>query len=194
MTKLKVGLIVEDDTDYEAVREIIHRVLGEDIGLKKWSPSNGGCSTLRKKLTATINTLLDKGCNVFIIIHDLDRNPTNGSLKDEVKLRTSLEQSILKFHNIEKHICIPIEELEAWFWSDPKVIKHVGRGKGEASNNPHLLPKPKEALINLSKGENRKPRYSTNMNVELAKMLDLDLCSQRCPSFKKLQDFLKDLQ
>ncbi len=191
MSNYLIALIAEDNTDCEAVREIVCRILGEKTRVKKWS--SNGCSHLRRKLSAKVAALSNEGCNVFIIIHDLDRNPTNNALNDEVKLRTNLEQSISKFQNIEKHICIPIEELEAWFWSDPQVIKHVGRGKGEASNNPHLLPKPKEALINLSKGENRKPRYSTNMNVELAKMLDLDLCSKRCPSFKKLQDFLKEL-
>jgi hypothetical protein len=193
MTKLKIGLIVEDDTDYEAVREIVHRVLGEDTTLKKWSPSSGGCSMLRKKLPATINTLLRKGCNSFIIIHDLDRNPANGSLKEEAKLRTNLEKSIAKFDKIKKHICIPIEELEAWFWSDPTVIQHLGGQKAKAHSNPESITKPKEKLFELSKGENRKPRYSTNDNARLAKMLDLDICSQRCPFFRKLLEFLNKL-
>lgn len=193
MTKLKIGLIVEDDTDYEAVREIVHRVLGGNTGLKKWSPSSGGCSMLRRKLPATINTLLNKGCNAFIIVHDLDRNPANGSLKDEATLRTDLEKLIAKFDKIKKYICIPIEELEAWFWSDPTVIQDLGGQKAKAHPNPESIIKPKEKLIELSKGKNRKTRYSTNENSRLAKMLDLDICSQRCPSFKKLREFLDKL-
>jgi hypothetical protein len=128
------------------------------------------------------------------IIHDLDRNPANGSLNDEAKLRTNLEKSIAKFDKIEKHICIPIEELEAWFWSDPEVIKYIGGAKAKAHPNPQSITKPKEKLIELSRGENRKPRYSTNDNVKLAEMLDLDLCSQSCSSFRKLREFLDSLK
>jgi hypothetical protein len=73
------------------------------------------------------------------------------------------------------------------------VVKYVGRGKGNAHPNPHLIIKPKEKLIQLSIGENRKPRYSTNMNVELAEKLNLELCATRCPSFKNLLDFLQSL-
>jgi len=174
MTKFKIGLIVEDDTDYEAVREIVHRVLGGNTGLKKWSPSSGGCSMLRRKLPATINTLLNKGCNAFIIVHDLDRNPANGSLKDEATLRINLEKLIEKFDKIEKHICIPVEELEAWFWSDPNIIKSIGGQKAKAHPNPELISEPKEKLIKLSRGTNSKPRYGKNDNAKWAKMLDLD--------------------
>jgi Domain of unknown function (DUF4276) len=94
---------------------------------------------------------------------------------------------------VKRHICIPVEELEAWFWSDPDVVRYVGQGKGEAKVNPHLIIKPKEELIKLSLGANKRPRYSTNMNVELAEILNLELCATRCPSFKNLLNFLKTL-
>jgi Domain of unknown function (DUF4276) len=132
------------------------------------------------------------GCNAFIIIHDLDRNPENNSLNDESKLRAKLESSSSVVTN--KYICIPIEEMEAWFWSDPEVIKYIGKGKGSAKSSPHMISQPKEKLIELSKGENRKPRYSTNMNVELAEMFDLEICADRCSSFKDLVAFLKSLK
>jgi len=92
----------------------------------------------------------NEGCNAFIIVHDLDRNPQNNALNDEEKLRKTLEKSTSEVGSINKHICIPIEELEVWFWSDPDVIRHVGRGRGEAKLNPCLITKPKEQLISLS--------------------------------------------
>jgi hypothetical protein len=73
-------------------------------------------------------------------------------------------------------------------------IKYVGQGKGAAKPNPHLISQPKEKLIELFKGGNRKPCYSTNMNVELAEMLDLEICVDRCSSFKDLVEFLKSFQ
>lgn len=191
MSDCLIALIAEDDTDCDAVRKIVHRVLGSNIGTKKWA--SNGCSTLKRKLAAKLEALSQKGCTAFIIVHDLDRDPQNGSLNDEAKLRSILETSAAKVSGINQHICIPAEELEAWFWSDPKVVKYVGRGKGDAKANPHLISRPKEELIKLSVGENRKPRYSTNMNVELAEKLDLEICADRCPSFRDLRGFLQSL-
>jgi Domain of unknown function (DUF4276) len=190
MSDCVIALIAEDDTDCDTIRKIVHRVLGKQTKTKKWS--SGGCSKLRRKLAANLATLSKAGCNAFIIVHDLDRNPENDSLNDEGKLRKTLEASSSDVTN--KCICIPIEEIEAWFWSDQEVVHHIGQGKGNARANPHLISQPKEKLIELSKGENRKPRYSTNMNVELAEMLDLEICAERCPSFKCLIKFLESLQ
>lgn len=192
MISLRIAIIAEDDTDCEAIRTIIHRVLGKEIATKKWASK--GCSILKRKLPAKIKVLSQEGCNTFVILHDLDRNPQNGSLNNELELRRTLEKSTSSFQGISKHICIPVEELEAWFWSDSEVIKYVGRGKGQAKENPHKIFKPKEELLKLSIGENRKPRYSTNMNVELAAMLDMNICADRCPSFNQLRIFLKSLR
>ena len=191
MTNCCIGVIAEDNTDCDAVRKIVHRVLGTNISTKPWAAK--GCSTLKRKVSAKLELMSKDGCNAFVIIHDLDRNPQNNSLNNEAVLRKKLETITSGIQAVNKHICIPIEELEAWFWSDPKVVQHIGQGKGKAHLNPHLIIQPKEKLIHLSIGENRKPRYSTNMNVELADILDLDLCSDRCPSFRCLRDFLQSL-
>ncbi len=191
MSDCVIALIAEDETDCDAVRQIVHRVLGAQTSTKKWA--SNGCSTLKRKLTAKLEALAQKGCNAFIIVHDLDRDSHNGALNDETKLREILAISAAKVQCINVHICIPVEELEAWFWSDPAVIKQVGGGKGEAKTNPHLMVKPKEALVKLSIGANQKPRYSTNMNGELAAMLNLDICADRCPSFRNLLGFLQSL-
>jgi hypothetical protein len=185
-----IAVITEDKTDYDVVRKVVHRVLDPNIKTKNWSSK--GCGKLKRKLEAHLLELSKAGYNAFIIVHDLDRNPENNSLNDESELRKKLDSSSSVVTN--KHICIPIEEMEAWFWSDPEVIKYIGKGKGSAKPNPHLISQPKEKLIELSKGENRKPRYSTNMNVELAGMLDLKICADRCTSFKDLVEFLKSLK
>ncbi|CAD5909860.1 DUF4276 family protein [Planktothrix agardhii] len=191
MSKIKIALIAEDDTDCDAIRKIVHRVLGEDVTTKKWASKS--CSTLKRKLRAKLKLLSTEGCNIFIVVHDLDRNPENGSLNDEPTLRSRLESLSSGVESLNKHICIPIEELEAWFWSDPEVIEYLGGEKGKAQVNPHQIKSPKEELIKLSVGKNKKPRYSTNMNVELAARLNLDLCCDRCPSFENLLNFLRSL-
>jgi len=192
MTKIKIGLIGEHDTDCEAVSEIIYRSkLGYNTKIKPWGAKGSG--NLKKELVRRIITLSSEGCNVFIIVHDLDRNPQNGSLNDEKELQTTLENLISQFKNLEKYICIPIEELEAWFWSDPTVIQELGGQKAKAHPNPQSIVKPKEKLIKLSCDKKQRPRYNPNDNARLAKMLDLDICSQRCPSFRKLLEFLDKL-
>jgi Domain of unknown function (DUF4276) len=192
MNKLRIAVIAEDDTDCDAIKNIIRRVLDENVSTKKWA--SNGCSTLRRKLSAKLSSLSDDGCNAFIVIHDLDRNPENGMLNDEAQLRRVLEKSASDINRSARHICIPIEELEAWFWADPKVIEYIGKGKGKASANPRSVVQPKEALIKLSRDEKRRPRYSTNMNAEIAGRLDLDLCAQRCESFRDLRTFLESLR
>lgn len=191
MSSCLVALIAEDDTDCDAIRKIIHRVLGQNIGTKRWA--SRGCSPLKRKLKAKLELLSKDGCDAFIIVHDLDRNPENRALNDERRLRSTLEALSAKIPAAKKHICIPIEELEAWFWADQKVIEYIGSGKGKAHPNPQWIEKPKEKLIKLSANEKRKPRYSTNMNSELAEILDLDICSERCSSFQGLLQFLHSL-
>ena len=191
MSNIKIALIAEDNTDCEAIRKIVHRVLSPNVTTQKWASK--GCSKLRRKLTAQIKELSREGCNIFIVVHDLDRNPQNGSLNKEAALRSQLEALSSEIESLKKHICIPIEELEAWFWSDPGVLEYLGGEKGKAHVNPDQIKCPKEELMKLSIGKNRKPRYSTNMNVELAARLNLDLCSERCPSFRDLREFLNSL-
>jgi hypothetical protein len=191
MSKLRIALIAEDGTDCNAVREIVHRVLGREIATELWASK--GCSILERKLDAKIKLFARNGCNAFIVVRDLDRNPQNNTLNDEATLRKKLEKSASIVKSERTLICIPVEELEAWLWSDPDVIQYVGKGKGQASKNPHTIAQPKEALIKLSKAENGKPRYSPNDNAKLAARLNLKLCADRCPSFKDLLDFLNSL-
>ena len=184
-----IALIAEDDTDCETLRVIVQRILGDRTKTKKWASK--GCSTLKRKLAPKLSALSQQGCNAFVVVHDLDRNPRNNMLNDELALRKKLES--LSAKTSKTHICIPIEELEAWFWSDPEVVKDVGRGTGKASTSPHELQKPKEKLVTLSKGANRKPRYNTNDNPRLAQILNLELCQKRCAAFKELVTFLNNL-
>ncbi len=192
MSKLRIALIAEDETDCDAVREIVRRVLGREVTTKQWAAR--GCSILERKLTAKLKLFAHDGVNAFIVVRDLDRNSQNNVLNDEIITRQKLEKIASIVNPSQTLICIPVEELEAWFWSDPEVIRYVGKGKGQASKSPHAVAQPKEALIRLSQGENRRPRYSTNMNAELAARLNLELCADRCPSFKELLDFLNSLR
>lgn len=183
-----VGVVAEDETDYRAIRAIIKRVAGSNVGTRK--RIGNGCSKIRVKAGVWLNQLAQEGCEHAIVLHDLDRNPLNQAINDEAALRADLFETC-RTSSISHLICIPVEELEAWFWADPVVVKHVGRGSGTASASPHNVVSPKEALMRLSRGANKKPRYSTNDNEELADMLDISLCRSRCVSFDQLVRFLE---
>ncbi len=172
------------------IRRIAQQTSNATIGVSQYA--GRGCSRLRRKAEANIKDLARQGCAGVVLLHDLDRNPQNGELNDEVALRRELEAIEIP-DGLQRLICIPVEELEAWFWSDPSVIEEVGRRPGDAHASPHLLKKPKEALMRLSIGANRKPRYSTNDNARLANKLDLELCARRCPSFRSLKSFIGGL-
>ncbi len=126
--------------------------------------------------------LARSGCTSIVLLRDCDR-------EEEAALRGTLER-IQKPRAVERLVCIAVEELEAWFWSDPKVVHEVGRGKGKALEEPHRLKDPKEALVRLSRDEGKKPLYSVNDNPSLAERLDLALCEERCPAFRELKEFV----
>lgn len=189
MTSRPIGVVAEDSTDCNAIQAIVVRLLGKHVGVKK--RSGKGCSRLKKKLSPTLRDLASSDCRAVIVVHDLDRDP-NGRLNNESELRAELSKLAAEECNIPTCICIPVEELEAWFWSDQAVLDLVARarGKAKARPNPHLLKSPKEALIELSVGANAKPRYSTNDNEALAKALNFEVCAKACPSFAALLDFV----
>lgn len=188
MSALRFGILAEDATDCDALAILVRRIAGTAaVGLK--TQSFGGCSRLRQKAAPTMKLMAREGCAAVIVVHDLDRDPANGELNDEAALRRKLEQIEVP-STISRLICIPVEELEAWFWSDPAVLALVGPG-GKAEASPHLLRQPKEKLIALSRADNKKARYSTLMNKALAAKLDIDLCADRCRAFRRLREFIQ---
>jgi hypothetical protein len=188
MSSVRFGILAEDTTDCDALAILVRNIAGPaTIGVK--TQSFGGCARLRQKAAPTMKLLAREGCAAVIVVHDLDRDPQNGELNDEAALRRQLEDIEVP-RALSRLICIPVEELEAWFWSDPAVLALVSPGAKEHVS-PHLLRQPKEKLIALSRGDNKKARYSTVMNKTLAAKLNLDLCASRCAAFRHLRDFVR---
>lgn len=181
------GVIGEDETDCAALRVLIKKLVGPKPRIER--RYGNGCAEIYRKASAWMHELAKAGCTHVIVLHDLHRDPRNGQLKDERVLRARLE-ALPSPHAIERLVCIPIEELEAWFWSDPAVLEKVARRKVEASLNPHAIAKPKEKLAALSRSASGAARYSTADNKDLAEHLDVSLCASRCPAFRTLAQFV----
>lgn len=189
-----IGIVGEDETDCKTVAVLLGRIIdapaGKGIAIKTRYPARGGCGQLRRKATTFLGDLVRAGCSATVFVHDLDRNPATGNLNDEAKLRSELA-AIAAPPGLTLHFCIPVEEIEAWFWSDQDLLDVVGHGRGRASTSPHTIRQPKEQLQRLSRHAHHKLVYSTNHNPELARKLNLDLCARHCPAFRELRSFVQ---
>lgn len=175
---VRIGVIGEGRSDCESVKAIVLSARRDTtVELR----AAGGSGNIVRRGEALIGALHIAGCASVVVVHDLDS-------AEEHTLRARL----LSVHcQIRRLICIPMQELEAWFWADPAIVREVGRGRGKAVVSPHLVKDPKEKLKLLSMGPSGKARYSVNDNPRLAQKLDHTICAQRCLAFRQLLDFVR---
>lgn len=190
-SSLRIGIVAEDETDCDALEILVRKISGaSSVGIER--RFGNGCSRLKRKLRPWLGELERRGCAAVVVVHDLDRHPVTKQLNDERALRVDLE-AVQTPASMIRHICIPREELEAWFWSDINVLRYVARDTGycKECHQPELLPCPKEALMKLSRSSGGRARYSTNENRKLAELLNVDVCARKCPAFAELRMFLE---
>jgi Domain of unknown function (DUF4276) len=122
------------------------------------------------------------GCTKLIVVRDRDRR-TDADIRRELE-RTAPPTAAT--------VCVPVEEIEAWFWCDIAVLREVApkHPNLRAHPNPHQIKSPKEKLEALSADSRKRPRYSTSDNAALAEILGLDLCARACPSFRHFREFV----
>ena len=191
----KFVILTEDISDFNTLKVLVRRIL-EKISvmnptIKPKYPTLGGCSHLRNKAKKWIEMESANGFNIAILVHDLDRDKTRNTLLDESRLFETLE-AIKIPSKVTRHICIPVEELEAWFFADDNLLKKkLGVTKVQRCLNPHLIDCPKEKLKQLFYKAGQI--HTTKKNENLADELDIELCSKRCPAFRNLVKFLHEL-
>ncbi|MEM1326865.1 MAG: DUF4276 family protein [Bacteroidota bacterium] len=181
-----IGLIVEDDSDFKTIRILISKYL-ETESLKFKKAVGKGCGRMRNKALTYAKNLYTKGCNMVILVHDLD----DRSLK---KLRSDLQFFLSKSIAEFNFICIPNQEIEAWLLSDEKAISNVFHLQRPIKpiHHPETVKSPKEYLEHLIYNHsNKSKRYiNTQHNAKIAERSDVELIAKKCPSFKELLDFL----
>ena len=182
-----VGLIVEDNSDYIAFKHIIKRISEkENLTLKK--AIGNGCGKLRRKALSYCQNLHQKGCDLIILVHDLDRNELS-------KLEKELEDLIAPSPAKYNFICIPIEEIEGWFLSDPEGLKSAFNldRKPSVNGNPETISSPKEKLEEIVYlCSNKSKMYlNTQHNELLAINICLNKMKEKCSSFLKLYNEMK---
>ncbi|SHK46099.1 DUF4276 family protein [Hymenobacter psychrotolerans] len=186
MSKIKcIGIIAEDDSDFECSKIIIKRIINKNIPFKK--AIGNGCGKMKRKAAAYAVDLKKRGCDMLILIHDLDRN----NLTD---LRIELEKKLEKSPICTQLICIPIEEIEGWFLSDPDGIAEIFnlKTKPKIKGSPESVTSPKETLEKMVRlqSENNTIYLNTKHNKVLAEKLSIDLMKSKCQSFEQLHKFV----
>jgi hypothetical protein len=185
-----IGLIVEDNSDFNSLKIIISRVLEKNNLTFKKAIGNG-CGKMKRKAVSYANILSRKGCDLIILVHDLDRN---NLLTLQKELNNILATSIAK----NKFVCIPIEELEGWFLADPEGIKDVFNLSRvpKIKGKPQDVDSPKERLEDhIYQCSNKSKIYlNTKHNDLLSTNLDLDKLSEKCESFKELKDYISEFE
>ncbi|MFH1097664.1 MAG: DUF4276 family protein [Candidatus Desantisbacteria bacterium] len=182
-----VGIIAEDDSDIDSVRVLIHRISGNDK-IKVHKFIGKGCGKINRKCHAWADQLNKKGCSTLILIHDLD---TNKPIELDKKIREALKHCPI----INHLICIPVQELEAWFLSDPEAIKTSLNLRKEpvVKGLPENISSPKEylgQLIDTASGGERI-YLNTKHNVKIVEVLTIEKVKDRCPSFIPFYDFIR---
>lgn len=191
MSKIRsIGIIAENDSDFDAVRVLVQRIVGRNnLTFKKQVTL--GCGGMIKKAGDYANNLSGRGCDLLVLVHDLDTR----SLQS---LRTDLKKALSGCAIQRYFICIPVQEIEAWFLSDPASIQKTLNllREPKIKGLPESTNSPKEVLREhvLACSGQKRLYLHTRHNLLLAQNVSLDLARQKCPSFKELSDYITSLQ
>ena len=181
---LKLGVIAEENNDVDVISAITAKIVKENaFSVSKFV--GHGCGKVRRKCSAWAKNLKDKGCNVIVVIHDLDRY-------DESELRSDLESKLACTEGTATIVLIPIKEMEAWLLTDGKALKSVFKMRRipKIPKNTEAITSPKEYLANVVSSNSKTQYLNTTHNKKLAHEIGLASLT-RCPSFATFPPFIK---
>jgi len=169
---MKMGIIAEDDSDVEVLREITLALLRPHrIGFKRFV--GNGCGKLKKKCGAWARNLVEQGCPWVVVIHDLDTN-------EERALRSALTRAIAPSGARASVVLIPRREIEAWLLYDSRAIATAFRERQLARlpGDPETVANPKNHLRDLIWRKYQKEYINTLHNSLIAKHIDISLLAK----------------
>lgn len=182
------GILAEDDSDIQTLKVIIRR-LADDKTIPIRGKGFSGCGKLLKDGWKYLKSLPSLNCSRFIFAHDADQ-------RNYREVQRQLFDSIIKPSGLRTSICllIPVQEIEAWMLADLAAASNIFPGWTPKSvPNPESISSPQEYLEKLSRLGGGRPRFSHAVhNEKLAKHIDLLKVSKHCPSFRPLEDFVKN--
>jgi hypothetical protein len=181
---MNLGVIAEDDSDVEVLREITLVLLKpQSVGFKKFV--GDGCGKVRRKCGAWAANLARQGCRWLVVVHDLD-------MHNEKELRSHLTNSIANVRTKASIVLIPKREIEAWLLYDGKAIASAFREAQPPPlpGNPESLSDPKKHLRDLIWRRYGKRYLNTVHNPMIAKHIKTSLLKGSL-SFKPHFEFVR---
>jgi hypothetical protein len=128
-------------------------------------------------------------CDRFIVCRDAD-GTSSRTIEDEIRAKVV---RVAGLTDSTSCIVVPIQEFEAWILADLDAVKAIMPTFSAADIlSPEKIANPKEHLARLSRNARGREQYrSSSHNEVVAPHLDLAKVLQKCPSFKKLADFVQ---
>lgn len=179
------GVIGEDKSDVESLKVLIKRI-ASDNSLTVRTKGFSGCGEMLRKGASHIRLFERLGMSRFIICYDAD-----GADPDE-RRNVAISRIAVPAGVTDFCIVVPVQEIESWILADLSAVTNVILSwRPEDHGNPESVADPKEQIERMSRGANKKPRYShATHNPIVVRYLDLDKIYQKCPSFRPLRDFV----
>lgn len=183
------GIFGEDQTDFLTLKEIVWELKKKDYSLPIRGQGFGGCGNLLKSCSRSMKLLYEVGCRRFIICVDAD-----GRKPDD--MRREVDAFVIKPAGLGadavRFVAVPVQMVEAWILADlESAHKMFTSWRPDEVKSPESYPDPKHELEKRSRQGLERPRYIyTRHNPEIVKHLDLDRVAKKCPSFRRLRDFV----
>jgi hypothetical protein len=182
---IKIGIIAEDKSDVDVIKEILAKYLPlSSFSVKHFVGQ--GCGKLKSKCQAWAVNLEKAGCEHIMVFHDLDRN-------DEANLRRELNEKLSAPETPPALIIIPTEELEAWLLTDIEALRKTfsisAREKIKALPHAETIKSPKEYLQKLVRQTFKKIYMNTLHNKTIAANIRLQQL-QSCKSYEPLDKYM----
>ena len=184
---MKIGMLVEGETDRGALPPIVSKLLGREVS-PKFVYRKGGFQGLmaRKKFEGYVRAYGHLDVELVIVVVDNDRRPAG-------ERRSVIESRIPSDVRKPVVIGIAVEMLEAWLIACPEAFEDSFGRPVRLKKKPEEYQDPKREVVNRFLEDNTMHRVLTR---ELARRIvdsghwDADKARRECPS---LDDFFERL-
>ena len=186
------SILAEDKSDVACLEVLIKRLKNNDSEKIKGKGFKS-CGNMLNQGKRALKAHEQLGYNKFIICYDRDKDTVQQRYQEVIS--KIIKPSGIKIKKDNICILIPVEEIEAWILADIQAVSKVFPSWKPIQNfpTPESVINPKEKLKQLSQIKKSKPLYIHDRhNQDILKHVDLKTVKDKCPSFKKLANFIEE--
>jgi len=191
MSANSYGIVVEGPYDSAVYEPVIRKLTSQEVYIK--TLACGGRTKLMKEFPGLLRTFeYELGGNpvdMAIVIRDADgRDPE----EVEAKMRLKVQGRQYPFR-LDVRFYAVSQAMDAWLLADANAISAAVQTRGgkpvpRSHDDPDGLLNPKEWFQKLL--ANHKVGYTPELCREIAREIDLEVLSQKCPRFRVFADLV----